>query len=578
MALQPSIPEQRTTRRQLGAAILFYSAVTLAFHITVLGSLTSAVIGEIWDNQLFIWDSWWFRQSLFQGRSPFVTQMVLAPEGTPLILHSLKHTLSTTMALLDLFLPIELAYNLIVLAAFPLAGVGAYLLCRRFVGDHASSLAGGLFFMLCPFLVSKSVAGWVHLLYVGCLPFFFLALLRATDPAPPRGASWVLALVSLVALFTSEMLTVFAANVTLITLLWRLWESDERMETARRLFRALLPSALVCAPYLLLAGYYITAYDLPADVESRLSFIPEPISYLLPLNVTSIYSGLLLGDPWNSIPPTSLLGSYPELARAGLACYLGLLVGPLAIYGIIKHRRDPNGRLFLALFLIFLVLSLGPLLLFNREIVRIFGWPVRLPFVAWKRIPVLGEIDASGKYLVISYMALSVGFAAAVFAVRSRLAAGRANAWVMAAAALVCVDYGFRTWTSPLPQVPPLEGRPGAVMDPRLKSGYSMYYQTKHGRPLVGGYLSRTPERPLQLYRKVPGMRCLFFGEREADCSREVIMEGLRRLNVTDVLLAPLDWRNNLMATLGFTPLYSDQFTKVWSVPSPGAQTGSSPP
>jgi len=343
--------------------------------------------------------------------------------------------------------------------------------------------------------------------------------------------------------------------------------SEDRRRAAGRLLKAMLPSAVVAAPYVVLALYYITRYDLPANFPDRLDYIPEPISFVLPLTISSIHSGWFLDEPLRAFPPQALLGNYPALTRPGLACYLGWLVAPMAMVGLVRRRRDQEVGLCLVLLLLFVVLALGPVLLSNREVVRIFGLPIPLPFALWRKIPALGEVAQSGRYMVISYMALAAGVACMLAAVRARSTARWATLSALTAAILICIDFGFRTWTSKLPGVPPMSDRSGAVLDPRLRSGYPMFYQTRHERPVVGGYLARIPPQPMQRYGRVTGFKCLFFGDLTADCSRAAVMEGLTRLNVTDVTFGPLDWRNDLVRTMGFAQRYADRYSVVWSVP-----------
>jgi len=314
-----------------------------------------------------------------------------------------------------------------------------------------------------------------------------------------------------------------------------------------------------------MVGYYVVTYDLPFEVQRRLSYMPEPVSYILPFNVTSIFSAWLLGDAV-SLPPKSSLGGLPPLSRADLACYLGLLVAPASLSGLFLRRADREIRFVAFLFVAFLVLSLGPVLLANRQPIRVFGWPVPLPFLVWQYLPGLGAIAQAGRYLVVSYMALAVGMGCLVGIIRSRPETGRANLLVFAIVVAVCVDYGFRTWTTPLPPAPRLSSQTGAVLDPRLKKGHPMYYQTQHRKPLVGAYLSRTPRRPLERYRQTPGMRCLFFGDKGADCGAASIAEGLRRLDVSEIMLDPADWRNDLLRQLGYQQLFADPHTTVWTV------------
>ncbi|MBK9241122.1 MAG: hypothetical protein IPL75_12840 [Acidobacteria bacterium] len=107
----------------------------------------------------------------------------------------------------------------------------------------------------------------------------------------------------------------------------------------------------------------------------------------------------------------------------------------------------------------------------------------------------------------------------------------------------------------------------GVVLDPRLRSSQTMYYQTSHERPLAGGYLSRRPEFALRKYRELPGFNCLYFGVRSADCDKDAMLSSLRSLDVTNVLLDPRDWRGEMLARYGFRQHYADVWTVVWEVP-----------
>ena len=91
-----------------------------------------------------------------------------------------------------------------------------------------------------------------------------------------------------------------------------------------------------------------------------------------------------------------------------------------------------------------------------------------------------------------------------------------------------------------------------------------MYYQTKHRRPLVGGYVSRMPPGPVARYRQIPGMACVFFGDPDADCGRDTVLAALRQLHVTTVMLQPDDWRNEMLDRHGLTRAYADRLTVVW--------------
>ena len=91
------------------------------------------------------------------------------------------------------------AYNVLVLASFPLSAAAAYLLARHVVGSHLGAMVAGLAYAFLPFHVTQA-AGHPHVAQTQWLPLYFLALWRCVDrPDLPR-AFLLLAAVAAVAL------------------------------------------------------------------------------------------------------------------------------------------------------------------------------------------------------------------------------------------------------------------------------------------------------------------------------------------------------------------------------------------
>ena len=80
------------------------------------------------------------------------------------------------------------AYNVLVLATFPLSAATAYLLARYVVGSHLGAMVAGLAYAFLPFHVTQA-AGHPHIAQTQWLPLYFLALWRCVDrPDLPRAA------------------------------------------------------------------------------------------------------------------------------------------------------------------------------------------------------------------------------------------------------------------------------------------------------------------------------------------------------------------------------------------------------
>ena len=330
-------------------------------------------------------------------------------------------------------------------------------------------------------------------------------------------------------------------------------------------YNTFLPSFLMIIPCIVMVLYYVLTYDLEISVARRRDYIPEPISYVLPFTLTSIYSDLISAFLIPKGHEFDIVRT--ELARIDLACYLGLLVLPLCVVGMILWRREATIKFCIFIFIFFLVLSMGPRLLLFREITHLGPFGIILPFALWREIPIIGSIPQSGRYLVITYMMMGVGISCLITTLRNYCGHRLFIALAIICGILVCADFAFKPITSKLPPVPEISGRDGVVLDPRFPSGHTMYYQTYHQRPLVGGYINRKPGRALQLYRNTPGFQWLFFGDQSALHEKYDLIKSLNTLNITDIMLNPGDWRGVVLEKYGFVRFYEDSFTVVWAVP-----------
>ena len=538
-----------------------YALVTVAFFAPLGGRLSGELIGE-GDNLESLWNAWWIGRSLLQLENPWFTELLFAPEGTPLVWHSLAPVSSALVSLLSRVLPLPLAYNLTVMAALPVAGLSCQALCRHFTGDRVAAFVGGLAFMLSPFITSKTL-GHLDLLYGGLLPLFYLCLLRAVD-SPSRATRWRLAGAAMLLLFTcNPSLPVFAANLVFLLLCWR--TRNERLGPATRLFaRAFAPTLLLALPWLAIVVWYSIAWDYLPRAHADLDYDPELVSYLLPLTRSSLWWEWTQGLPVPTIRMASLHGIEP-------AVYLGIWVFPIAIAGLWAGRRQPLVAHLALVGAVFLVLSMGPKLQWQREVVQLGGLDLYLPFGIWRWLPVLGAVGQAGRYALIVYTVMGVGVALAVTRARQRFSVAHPAvplALSAAVALLVCLDFAFEPTARPLPRSLDLaETQPERrnVLDPRLSSAATMYQQSLSGRPLVGGYVSRTPPGQIARYRADPVLGWFFRREPGEAPEREALLRRFEALAIGDVMLAREDPRGAVLARYGFRERDANADTTVWS-------------
>jgi len=84
------------------------------------------------------------------------------------------------------------AYNVLILATFPLSAAAAYLLARYVLGSHLGAMVAGLAYAFLPFHVAHAT-NHPHVAQTQWLPLYFLALWRCLDRPDLRRASLLLA-------------------------------------------------------------------------------------------------------------------------------------------------------------------------------------------------------------------------------------------------------------------------------------------------------------------------------------------------------------------------------------------------
>lgn len=499
----------------------FYCAMTAAYALAGGARLGSEFIGDGGDNWQFLWNAWWLKRCMLEGINPYYCTHQFAPAGAPLTMHNLVIVPTLVMMGLEAILGMPLAYNLVVLAFFPVAGVCAFALARYVTGEQIGALVGGALFMLCPYLTSKTL-GHLNLLSAAFLPLYVLCLLKALD-APSRAGRIRLTLVFLLIVFSNEHTLVFAATVTAALWLFRCWKDGQWRAETRSFWQALKPALFFSLAWGAFLGYYAIRHGAIPYRAKALVYCPEPLNFILPLMPTSIwYERVALPGDWGR-----------RLSLVELAVYLGWLVLPLAVAGYCCLQSCRMMKFMGLLFVGALAVALGPKLQWHREVVHVLGMPVYLPMGLFRYVPVLGSVGQSGRYLIIGYMAMSVAVAGLVCGVRGRWGKAAAAIAAVLALAMIGADYGYRLVLVPVPHCPIPPGQ-GCVMEVRENRPLGLYLQTIHERPLVGGYLARWPVGVLERYDAVPGVGWFFTPPKRrgpAPSSAE-LREGLRALNV----------------------------------------------
>jgi hypothetical protein len=195
----------------------------------------------------------------------------------------------------------------------------------------------------------------------------------------------------------------------------------------------------------------------------------------------------------------------PPIERA---IFLGYL--PLALAGLAARWDWRRARVWVLVALAFLLLALGPTLqVGGASAFGATGWSAPLPYRLLQPLPGLSNARIPARFGLVATLCLAVlaGLALVQLARRFPRVAGPRARLVLLPALVAALLAEHLTAPYPLerPSPPPfyqqLAGSPeqGAILEwPNCRRcSRSNYFQTVHGRPIIGGYVSRRLHYPI---------------------------------------------------------------------------------
>ena len=577
-------------------ALGLYTVLTLLFAWPVLMNLTQGTPGhfEIDRNQN-LWNFWWFKRSLLETfTNPYQSNFLFYPFGVTLYLHTYSPYNLLVGLPLQLLFGLIPAYGLLELSTFILAPYGGYLLTRYLVKDTGAALFGGTVFGFCAYHYKELLVDQINLVSLQWLPFFILFLIKAERATTRRAllingglASFFFLLNMMVEFYYATYLVMFAG----LWWLWRVtplcWQAMRAKTNKGRAVQPIRWLTMRIVAILGLAGLIFSPIlyaTLKAIASGRYKSLENS-------GTNQIHSADLL-NMW--LPPSyhpiwgENSGIWKNLKLNSTGTLLGYVVLGLAIYALVKVR----GLWFWGVTALFwLILSLGPTL-------RIDGIEtnIPLPYRLLVKLPLFNITRAPERFVVMAVMSLAVLGSYGVERLSHRFPDWRRVGVVTLAIALLYLELtpGFLPLPDkigPFPFAEVIKANNGQVPADKAileipitkHQNYDsprMLYQIYHGRPIIGGYLSRELR---DLYRE--GDYALFdfidLWKDEPDIvPRKTAEEWQGLLNYTNMgylVFYPGDFirlndlsaaQNLIERALGKTvPVYQDNFVQVYQIP-----------
>ncbi len=471
-------------KRQL-LVLIFYTILAAINTYPLLTDFT-AILGPPEDNQLFVWNLWWFGFAVGELNSwPFYTDYLFYPEGSNLYFHTFSPLNCLIAVPLQPLIGLVPAYNLIMLFTFVLTAYGGYLLCRYLGFGAAAAFIGGQVISFNSFRLAHA-GHHLNICSTYLLPFLLLYALKAIESKKAREVIVAGILFGLNSYLDFYMF-LFGFVVLIGLIFFRL---PGGKFTIWGQIKSVLPILLIgtalAAPLMIPAFSEAVSKNFRHWTESPeyaadLAGFIIPHSYHWLKGAVADLNAKMAGNAWES------------------AVFLGFIAFPLGLWSAIKSKIKYK-KYFIYLALAGLVLSLG-------DCPVILGKPIgfiKLPGYLFDFIPGLDAIRSPGRFIFLTYLALGVLIAAGSEMI---IAAAKAKAvWIARLApVLLGLLLFFDFWSIPfeLTRIPIPEFYYRLRQEP---SDYSivnipfdkitsierhMFYQTVHHKPLSSGFLAR---------------------------------------------------------------------------------------
>jgi hypothetical protein len=357
------LPNDKSTKpanREKVLALAFYVILAIVVTWPAVVHLRDRVLGAYpGDNFQFLWALWYTAHAIFDlHSSPFFDPDIYFPFGFSLFRNLGEVSPATILVSIPLTRCFGevVTYNLLIVISFALTGWATFLLARELRAGFPGALVAGIGVGFCAYHFGHA-AGHLSLASTQWIPFFFLYLERTLRKPSVRNAALLglfYALSALVSWYYASLLPI----VAVLYLSFRL----NYFEHPKRLVGLIKPGlvAVACAAVLILpfAVPYMLALKHGTmetrSLEESQAFSASVADFFIP-SIRHPVFGRWVAQHWRS-GANGVWGEW-EL-------YLGTLILPLALLGIVrsKPRRITEG--LIAMGAGALLLALGPTLYF----------------------------------------------------------------------------------------------------------------------------------------------------------------------------------------------------------------------
>jgi hypothetical protein len=483
--------------------IAAYSVLTILLTYPVAFSIGTRIPGGTdafqWMNALWYTN---FALSHPDFSSLIHNNMIFYPTGIPTM--PFPSAFNQIIAILLLpFCQMQVIYSLVWLLSFVLAGFGAYLLVRYLTQNEYAAFLSGIIFAFTPYHFAHGL-GHLGATTIQWIPFCALFFMKVFREGGIKNCILAGIFYILVAMSDMQYLVFMGIFIAILFIYEHVICFQKNKKFLLEIHKSILIKYVIIGVVAFSVIIPLTLTDI--QVASSGNNFLKPNSFEAVTHSTDLYSFFLpsiLHPVFDGlVTPTyqSFTGNISENTT-----YIGYVVLLLSIIALFSLWKDRIVRFWGIIALLFSLFSLGPVLHIAGETVFTdFYVSYPLPYILlYYFVPFTENIRTTGRFFIVAALAFSVlaGYGCSVLLKKYDT---KKIIIVILIGSLIIFEYlsiPFPMSTVDQPEFYQKIGKDPeqyALLEIPISSNYDagvtiIYYQTLHGKPVVGGQAARAP-------------------------------------------------------------------------------------
>jgi hypothetical protein len=488
-------------------------AFTLGTHIPGLGDAFQ------WMNTLWL--------TYFAVAHPDITSlthnnMIFFPTGIPWMPFPSAFNQLLTLLLIPIF-QIQVIYSLIWLLTFVLAALGAFALVRYLTQNDYAAFISGIIFAFTPYHFAHGM-GHISAITIQWIPFCALFFMKVYREGGLKNCFFAAFFYILVAM--SDLQYMVYTGLFIIILF--LYEHFLCLQNNKKLITECHKSIFI--KYLIIG---VVAFSVIVPLMmNEINVATSENNFLIPnqtdinyysTNLQSFFIPSIYHPVFGDIT-LPIFRKYPGGGNfAETTTYIGYSVLILSIFAVYILRKDRTVRFWAIIALLFSLFSLGPVLhVGNKTGIPFFNVSPPMPYVLLQYIvPFIENSRTPGRLFIIAALAFSVLAGYGCSELLKRYNSRKAIILFLISAIIIFEYLTVPVMITPVDQ-PDFYKKIGsdpeqyALMEIPITANYTagveiIYYQTIHGKPVVGGQAARAPGDVGDFERTIPFIEGITF-------------------------------------------------------------------